>query len=183
MIEQKNTTGSVEEQAPATTEASTTTAPTTSTSAEASISHTATSTEAKAPATISTEASITALPDGYLANGSMLDAEGVMRPEYLEEYPQALAKALRPLSAASFQRAFLTRAKEANRKKTAYNIKKNTAQEMVVQAMKLTVRKKDPAPALLLDMMKLAAASVKDPESFSAMYTHLEAICAYLLMN
>lgn len=123
------------------------------------------------------------LPAGYLANGSMLDADGIMRPEYLDKYAEELAKRLKPLSASSFRRAFLTKATEASKKKTPYSTKKNCAQGMVIQAMKLTARAKDPAPGVLLDMMKLAAASVKDPESFSAMYTHLEAICAYLLMN
>lgn len=122
------------------------------------------------------------LPAGYLADGSMLDAEGIMRPEYLEKHPQELAQRFEPLSASSFQRAFLSKAKEANKKKVPYSVKKNCAQGMVIQAMKLTHRQKDPAPAVLLDMIRAATASVVDDSTFAALCLHLDAICTYMMM-
>lgn len=123
------------------------------------------------------------LPAGYLSNGSMVDGEGVMLPEYLEKYPQALAEALKPLSAASFQRAFLSKAREANKKKVPYSSKKNCAQGMVVQAIKLVNRKKDPAPCVLQDMIRAATATVVDDASFGNLYLHLDAVYTYMLME
>lgn len=123
------------------------------------------------------------LPAGYLSNGSMVDGEGVMLPEYLEKYPQALAEALKPLSAASFQRAFLSKAREANKKKVPYSSKKNCAQGMVVQAIKLVNRKKDPAPCVLQDMIRAATVTVVDDASFSNLYLHLDAVYTYMLME
>lgn len=141
------------------------------------------------PSTTATEQNIqniiarAALPDGYMANGKMVDEEGVMLPEYLEKYPQALAEALKPLSAASFQRAFLSKAREANKKKVPYSSKKNCAQGMVVQAIKLVNRKKDPAPCVLQDMIRAATATVVDDASFGNLYLHLDAVYTYMLME
>ena len=123
------------------------------------------------------------LPAGYLSSGSMLDADGVMLPEYLEKYPQALAEDLKPLSAASFQRAFISGARAANKKKVPYSTKKNCAQAMVLQAMKLTARTKNPAPSVLLDMIRAATATVVDNTTFAALCLHLEAVGTYLLIN
>lgn len=123
------------------------------------------------------------LPGGYLAGRSMVDDDGVMLPEYLDKFAQELAQKFKPLSATSFQRAFLTKAKEANKKKVPYSVKKNCAQGMVVQAMKLVNRKKDPAPAVLLDMVKLATATVADDATFNNLYMHLDAICTYMMMK
>lgn len=121
------------------------------------------------------------LPAGYLNGGSMLDADGVMRSEYLNDYAEKLAQSLKPLSAATFQRAFLTKAKEASKKKVPYSTKKNCASGMVIQAKKLVYRKKDPAPAILLDAVLAATASVTDDATFSALCLHLEAIYTALL--
>lgn len=121
------------------------------------------------------------LPRLYLADGSMLDGDGVIRPEYLGEYADKLAQLLRPLSASSFQRAFLSKAREANKKKVLYSTKKNCALGMVVQAKKLVHRKKDPAPAILLDMVSAATASVTDDATFSALCLHFDAIYTALL--
>lgn len=123
------------------------------------------------------------LPAGYLSNGSMVDGEGVMLPEYLDKYAQELAGKLKSISSSTFQRAFLTKAKEANRKNTPYSTKKNCAQGMVIAALKLVNRKKDPAPAVLLDMVKLATATVVDDASFSNLYLHLDAVYTYMLME
>lgn len=189
MIEQKNTTGPVEEQALATTEA----APTTD--AQAPIPGTenktpaTTSTEAKAettqtPATASTTAaSTTALPEGYLANGSILGDDGAIRPEYIGKYAQILAGKLKPLKASAFYTAFLKEAKEARKKKVAYGAKKNCALGMVTQAKKLKGRKKEPAPAVLVDMITAATATVDSPATFEALYMHLDAVYSYLLTD
>lgn len=175
-------------QTASTTAEASTTAQTKPTSTTAVSTTAEPSTAAQAKPTSTTAASTTAstspaLPDGYLANGSMLDADGVMHPEYLDGYPQELAQKFKPLSAASFQRAFLSKAKEANKKKTLYSVKKNTAQGMVVTALKLVNRTKDPAPAVLLDMIRAATASVEDDSTFTALYMHLDAICTYMMME
>jgi len=124
---------------------------------------------------------VATLPRGYLADGSMLDADGVMRPKYLGEYAEKLAQSLKPLSAASFQRGFLSKAKQANKKKVQYSTQKNCALGMVIQAKRLVLRKKDPAPAILLDIISAATASVTDTATFSALCLHLEAIYTALL--
>lgn len=121
------------------------------------------------------------LPVGYLSSGSMMDENGVMSPDYLEKYPQALAQSLKPLKASTFHRTFLTKAKEANKKKVPYSTKKNCAQTMVLQAMKLVNRAKDPAPHILLDMMRAVTATVVDDATFEALYVHLDAIETYML--
>jgi len=121
------------------------------------------------------------LPAGYLSSGSMLDADGVILPEYLGEYAEKIAQALKPLSAATFLRTFITKAKEASKKKVPYSAQKNCAMGMVIQAKKLVYRKKDPAPAVLLDMVLAATASVTSSATFSALYLHLEAIYTALL--
>lgn len=161
-----------------TAEASTTTAQTQPISITASQTAPITNIAPTAPTQTATAGT---LPAGYLANGSMMDSDGVMLPEYLEKYPQELAKKFKPLSAASFQRAFLSKLKEANKKKVPYSDKKNCAQGMVIQAIKLVNRKKDPAPAVLLDMVKLATATVADDTTFNTLYMHLDAICTYMM--
>lgn len=170
MIEQKNTSTGVPVDGQAITLSTETQTPTS----------TATPADAKptAPTQIATAGT---LPAGYLANGSMMDADGVMLPEYLEKYAQTLAQSLKPLSASSFQRAFLSKAKEVNKKKVPYSAKKNCAQGMVIAALKLVNRKKDPAPAVLLDMIRAVTASVVDDATFSVMFTHLDAVYTFLL--
>lgn len=121
------------------------------------------------------------LPSGYLANGSMLDDDGVILPEYLDACPEKLAEALKPLSANSFQRAFLSKVRAASKKKVPCSAKKNCALGMVIQAKKLIHRTKDPAPAVLLDMMQAATATVMDTATFEALYMHLDAICTFML--
>lgn len=142
--------------------------------------------QAPAPGTDTKEPASTAsgtLPAGYLSNGSMVDREGVMFPEYLEKYAQELAGMLKSISSSTFQRAFLTKAREVNKKKVPYSAKKNCAQGMMIAALKLVKRKKDPAPAVLLDMVKLATATVVDDATFNALYMHLDAIYTYKLME
>ena len=124
---------------------------------------------------------IEGLPEGYLFKMSLLDENGVMYPEYIGRHAQEIAKALKPLKASTFHRAFLTEAKEARKKKVPYSTKKNCAQGMVLQAMKLVNRKKDPAPKILLDMMKLVTATVVDDATFEALYVHLDAIETYMI--
>ncbi len=146
-------------------------------------------TKEQTPSTTATEQNIqniiarAALPDGYMSNGKMVDEDGVMLPEYLEQYPQTLAQILKPLSGATFQRVFLGKLKESNKKKVAYSVKKNCAQGLVIQAMKLVNRKKDPAPSVLLDMMKLATATVVDDATFNTLYMHLDAVYTYMLVE
>lgn len=123
------------------------------------------------------------LPSGYLASGSMVDADGVMLPEYLGEYAEKNAQSLEPLKASTFQRAFLTKAKEANKKKVPYSVKKNCTQGMTIAALKLVNRKKDPAPRVLLDMIRAATATVVDDATFDILYMHLDAIYTNLLFG
>lgn len=123
------------------------------------------------------------LPAGYLTDGSMVDADGVMRSEYIGEYAQELAQRLKPLKASTFQRAFLTKAKEANKKKVPYSVKKNCAQGMVIAALKLVSRKQDPAPRVLLDMIRAATVTVVDNSTFDVLYVHLDAIYTNLLVG
>lgn len=182
MIENKKntTTGEpVKEQAPASTEASTTAAPVIITEQTPAIP-----TKVEPPVyPVRHGIIIEGLPAGYLSSESLLDENGVMSPDYLEKYPEALAYGLKPLKASTFHRAFLTKAKEANKKKVPYSTKKNCAQGMVLQAMKLVNRKKDPAPKILLNMMKLVTATVVDDATFEALYVHLDAVYTFLLMN
>lgn len=123
------------------------------------------------------------LPSGYLANGSMIDADGVMLPEYLGEYAEKIAQSLEPLKASTFQRAFLTKARDANKKKVPYSVKKNCTQGMTIAALKLVSRKKDPAPRVLLDMIRAATATVVDDATFDVLYMHLDAIYTNLLVG
>ena len=160
--------------------ASTTPAPGTTETPEATASETPAS-ASTAPA--STAATSATLPAEYLTDGSMVDADGVMRSEYIGEYAQELAQRLKPLKASTFQRAFLTKAKEANKKKVPYSVKKNCAQGMVIAALKLVSRKKDPAPRVLLDMIRAATATVVDNSTFDVLYVHLDAICTNLLVG
>ena len=135
-------------------------------------------TPAPAPSEASTS---TTLPEGYLADGSMVDADGALRPEYIGKYAQALAEKLKPLKATAYQAAFLKEAKEARKKKVPYGVKKNCTLGMVTQAKKLVHRKKDPAPCVLVDMIQAATATVKDPDTLEALYMHLDAIYSYML--
>ena len=196
MIENKKntTTGEPVNQAPATTEASTTepaATPATTTQTQPTASTTA-QTPASTTPTIPSKVDppiypvphgiiIAGLPEGYLFHMSLLDEKGVMYPEYIGRHAQEIAKALKPLKASTFHRAFLTGAKEARKKKVPYSTKKNCAQGMVLQAMKLVNRKKDPAPKALLDMMKLITETVVDDATFEALYVHLDAIETYML--
>lgn len=123
------------------------------------------------------------LPAGYLANGSMIDADGVMLPEYIGEYAEGVAQRLKSLKASTFQRAFLKKTKEANKMKVPYSAKKNCAQGMVIAALKLVSRKKDPAPRVLLDMIRAATATVVDDATFDVLYMHLDAIYTNLLVG
>lgn len=111
----------------------------------------------------------------------MVDVDGALRPEYIGLYAQALAEKLKPLKATAFQAAFLKEAKEARKKKVPYGVKKNCSLGMVTQAKKLVHRKKDPAPRVLVDMIQAATATVKDPDTFEALYMHLDAVYSYLL--
>ena len=139
--------------------------------------------DSTAPETTSEAPTSATLPAGYLTDGSMVDADGVMRSEYIGEYAQELAQRLKPLKASTFQRAFLTKAKEANKKKVPYSVKKNCAQGMVIAALKLVSRKQDPAPRVLLDMIRAATATVVDDSTFSVLYMYLDAVYTFMLGN
>lgn len=122
-----------------------------------------------------------ALPEGYLAEGRMVEADGVMRAEYTGTYAEELAKKLKPLPASTFYSTFLREAKALRKKKTPYGAQKNCALGMVTQAKKLTHRTKTPAPPVLLEMITAATATVKDPATFEALYMHLDAIYSNML--
>lgn len=121
------------------------------------------------------------LPEGYLADGSMVDADGVMRAEYTGTYAEELAKKLKPLPASTFYSTFLREAKALRKKKTPYGAQKNCALGMVTQAKKLRHRSKNPAPGVLVEIITAATATVTDPATFEALYMHLDAIYSYML--
>lgn len=121
------------------------------------------------------------LPEGYLADGSMMDADGIMRAEYTGTYAEELAKKLKPMKASAFRGAFLREAKELRKKRTPYGAQKNCALGMVTEAKKLVHRKKDPAPALLVEMITAATGTVTSPATFDVLYKHLDAIYSELL--
>lgn len=85
------------------------------------------------------------------------------------------------LSALDFIPAVGQEVEEARKKKVPYGVKKNCTLGMVTQAKKLVHRKKDPAPRILVDMIQAATATVKDPDTFEALYMHLDAVYSYLL--
>jgi len=173
----------VTEQAPTSTATTTTPAPTAS-QTEQTVSTINTVSPASKTATgqaIQTALTVATLPRGYLSDGSILDSDGVMRSEYVGEYARELAQSLKPLSVTIFQREFLSKAKEANKKKVPYSAKKNCALGMVIQAQKLTHRKTDPAPAVLLDMITAATATVTNPMTFEALYMHLDAVYSFMM--
>lgn len=138
-------------------------------------------TTAENPAATSGTPTQKMLPMGYLSSGSILDADGIIIPSYLGKYAKELAQMLAPMKSSTFQRTFLTGAKEASKKKVAYGAKKNCAMGMVTQAKKLAARKKEPAPAMLVQMMTAVTATVKDVATFEALYMHLDAIYSYML--
>lgn len=179
-----NTTPSTtaEAKTPANTAASTTVpatapAPEQITKATPPVSMTTATTTAPASGT-----SAAGLPENYCSGGSLTDAEGIILPEYIGETAEALAKGIRPLTASAFYTAFLKSCKDLRKKKVSYTAQKNAALGMVTQAKKLVYRKRDPAPAVLVDMIEAATATVKDPATFEALYMHLDAVYSCLLM-
>lgn len=121
------------------------------------------------------------LPKGYLADGSMMDADGIMRAEYVGEYAEALAQLLKPMKASAFRGAFLREAKELRKKRTPYGAQKNCAIGMVAEARKLVYRKKEPAPGVLLEMITAVTATVTSPATFDVLYKHLDSIYSNML--
>lgn len=169
------------------TPASTTPVPDTTETPEA----TATS-EAPTPAPDSTTPASTAaaedirndsgLPSGYLADG-WTDEQGILRREYVEKYAEEIAEKLKGMRASTYHLAFLSEAKTLRKKKTPYSQQKLCTMQMATAAKKLTSRKKDPAPAILLEVIKAATEAVVDSETFQMLYLHLDAIYSYLLDN
>lgn len=121
------------------------------------------------------------LPENYCADGRLTDAEGIIRPEYLEKTAEEIAQALKSIKASAFYGAFLRDAKDLRKKKVPYAAKKNYAQGLAIQAKKLVYRKREPAPGMLVEMMQRVAATVTSAEAFEAMYMHLDAVYSYML--
>ena len=121
------------------------------------------------------------LPSGYIEDGRLLDEEGIMCGEYIGRYAEEIASALEGLPASTFYSSFLREGKGLRKKKTPYGAQKNCAMGMVTAAKKLVYRKKDPAPAILLEIVTAATATVKDPATFEALYMHLDAIYSNML--
>lgn len=163
--------------APAMTAATAAPAPEQITKATPPVSMTTTTTTAPASGT-----SAAGLPENYCSGGSLTDAEGIILHEYVGATAEKLAQALRPLTASAFYGAFLKSCKDLRKKKVSYTAQKNAALSMVTQAKKLVYRKRDPAPAVLVDMIEAATATVKDPATFEALYMHLDAVYSCLLM-
>lgn len=121
----------------------------------------------------------TALPDGYLANGTMLDDNGILRPEYLKEYAQQIAELLRPMKASAFHKAFMKEPKKFQKPKVSDGAKKLCANGLAVEARTLVGLKK--APAVLLPLIEAATDTVRDADTFEALCRHLAAVYSYLL--
>lgn len=122
------------------------------------------------------------LPSGYLADG-WTDEQGILRREYVENYAEEIAEKLKGMRASTYHLAFLSEAKTLRKKKTPYSQQKLCTMQMATAAKKLTSRKKDPAPAILLEVIKAATEAVVDSETFQMLYLHLDAIYSYLLDN
>lgn len=122
------------------------------------------------------------LPSGYLADG-WTDEQGILRREYVEKYAEEIAEKLKGMRASTYHLAFLSEAKTLRKKKTPYSQQKLCTMQMATAAKKLTSRKKDPAPAILLEVIKAATEAVVDSETFQMLYLHLDAIYSYLLDN
>ena len=142
-------------------------------------------TDTKGPASTNPAASKTPaekmLPSGYLEDGVLLDEEGVMRSEYIGRYAEEIASALEVLPASTFYSSFLRERKGLRKKKIPHGAQKNCAMGMVTAAKKLVYRKKDPPPAILLDIVTAATATVKVPATFESLYMHLDAIYSNML--
>lgn len=121
----------------------------------------------------------TGLPDGYLDGGSMMDADGILRPEYLKEYAQQLAELLKPMKAAAFHKAFIKEPKKFQKPKASDGAKKLCAAGLAVEARTLVGCKK--APAVLLPLIEAVTDTVQDAATFDALCRHLAAIYSYLL--
>lgn len=163
----------VTEQAPATSEVST---------PEIAASETPASTTPASTAAAEDIRNDSGLPSGYLADG-WTDEQGILRREYVEKYAEEIAEKLKGMRASTYHLAFLSEAKTLRKKKTPYSQQKLCTMQMATAAKKLTSRKKDPAPAILLEVIKAATEAVVDSETFQMLYLHLDAIYSYLLDN
>lgn len=119
------------------------------------------------------------LPVGYLDGGSMMDVDGILRPEYLKEYAQQVAELLRPMKASAFHKTFIKKLEKLQKPKVSDGAKKLCAAGLAVEARTLVGCRK--APAILLPMIEAVTDTVQDAATFDALYLHLKAVYSYLL--
>ena len=135
------------------------------------------------------DSTLAKLPDGYIMGGFMETAPDgkhrFLKRDYVDHYAKELAAALTTgapaMTAAAFRSAFLRDAKKLLRRGTPDGAKLTSVATMEVQATKLVAQNK--APYVLYDMIAKAAPAVTDAETFHALYTHLDSIYTYMLLN
>lgn len=128
-----------------------------------------------------TPALSTALPEGYLANGSMVDENGIIRSEYLKTYPRQLANLIKPMDSTTFCTRFLEYAQWLVLRDDLKNtqIYYDFALNMALEAIECV--HKERVPVVLGFMILAAIETVHDAATFRALYHHLEAIYTVLL--
>lgn len=128
-----------------------------------------------------TPAPSTALPEGYLANGTMVDQNGRLLPEYRRDYPRQLANLIKPMDSTTFCTRFLeyaqwlARMDDLKYTQIYYDFTLN----MALEAIEWVHKKK--APAVLRSIILAAIETVHDAVTYKAFYYHLEAIYICLL--
>ena len=138
--------------------------------------------QAPAVDTLSTT-TVTGLPDGYLADGFLETAstgKPFLRAVYVGTFAQQIAAVLQPMSASAFQAAFLRDTKKHLRRGVPYEAQAACAAALLPQAIKLTVKHK--APPILVDVITAAVGAVHDSATFEAMYKHLDAVYAFIML-
>lgn len=127
---------------------------------------------------------VTDLPNGYLADGFLETAstsKPFLRTAYVGVFAQQIAAVLQPMSPSAFQAAFLRDAKKHLRRGVPYEAQAACAAALLPQAIKLTAKHK--APPVLVDIITAVVGAVHDSATFEAMYRHLDAVYAFIMLQ